>query len=191
MPALTFDLSAAYTDARLTNTSCASSLVYNMSNFACVDASAPGVAVSRPIASTGDALLGAPWVFTAAAEYHFGEWAGHQPYVRADFQHQNAQKTLFPIQDANNALIDPTLRGPPVWNNLSLRAGVRFNGVDVSAYANNVTNSNPLMFDSRDIYPYAGAPGTGATQLGPTTDNLYMGRGVQPRTIGVTAIYRY
>ena len=191
IPALTLDFTAAYTDARLTNTSCAGALVYNMTSAACVAPGATGVAVSRPIASSGDALLGAPWAFTGAAEYHFAEWAGRLPYFRVDYQHQNAQRNLFPIQDANNALIDTTLRGPPVLNNLSLRAGMRFNGFDVSAYANNVTNSNPLLFDARDIYPYAGPPGTGASQLGPTTDDLYFGRGVRPRTVGITATYRY
>jgi iron complex outermembrane recepter protein len=191
IPALTLDLTAAYTDARLTNSSCAGSLVYNIASSACVAPGATGVPVSRPIASSGDALLGAPWAFTGAAEYHFPDWAGRLPYFRVDYQHQNAQRNLFPIQDANNALIDTTLRGPPVLNNLSLRAGMRFNGFDISAYANNVTNSNPLLFNARDIYPYAGPPGTGATQLGPTTDDLYFGRGVRPRTIGVTATYRY
>jgi hypothetical protein len=63
--------------------------------------------------------------------------------------------------------------------------------MDISAYANNVTNAHPLMFESRDIAPYAGPAGTGASQLGPTTDNLYFVRGVRPRTIGVTATYRY
>jgi iron complex outermembrane receptor protein len=191
IPALTLDFTAAYTDARLTNSSCAGALVYNTAAAACVAPGATGVPVSRPIASSGDALLGAPWAFTGAAEYHFPDWAGRLPYFRVDYQHQNAQKNLFPIQDANNALIDTTLRGPPVLNNLSLRAGMRFNGFDISAYANNVTNSNPLLFNARDLYPYAGAPGTGASELGPTTDNLYFGRGVRPRTIGVTATYRY
>jgi hypothetical protein len=32
---------------------------------------------------------------------------------------------------------------------------------------------------------------TSASQLSPTTDNLYFGRGVRPRTIGLTATYRY
>ena len=81
--------------------------------------------------------------------------------------------------------------GLPVVNNLSLRAGLRFNGFDVSAYADNVTNAHPLMVQSRDIAPEAGPPGTGAGEMGPTSDNLYFGRGVRPRTIGVTATYRY
>jgi outer membrane receptor protein involved in Fe transport len=191
IPALTLDFTAAYTSARLTKSSCAGSLVYNIASYACVYPDATTVPVARPIASDGDALLGAPWAFTGAAEYHFAEWAGRLPYFRIDYQYQTAQRNLFPIQDANNALIDTTLRGPPVFSNLSLRAGVRFNGLDLSAYANNVTNSNPLLFNARDLYPYPGAPGTGASQIGPSTDTLYFGRGVRPRTIGVTATYRY
>jgi hypothetical protein len=67
---------------------------------------------------------------------------------------------------------------------------VRFNGFDISAYANNLTNAHPLMFESRDIAPYSLGPGTGGA-TGPTTDTLYFGRGVRPRTIGITATYRY
>lgn len=79
----------------------------------------------------------------------------------------------------------------PVINNLSMRAGVRFNGFDVSIYGNNLTNAHPLQFESRDIPPYAGPPGTGATLNGPTTDTLYFGRGVRPLTFDLLATYRY
>ncbi len=186
--ALTLDLTAAYTDAQLTKSSCAGSLVYDSASSACVGT---GVPPARPIATEGDGLLGAPWSFTAAAEYHFPEWAGRQPYFRADFQHQTAQHRLLPQQDTNNGLFDDTLPGLPVINNLSLRAGLRFNGLDISAYANNVMNSNPLIFEARDIAPTAGPPGAGANGMSPTTDELYFGRGVRPRTIGLTATYRY
>jgi outer membrane receptor protein involved in Fe transport len=185
---LTLDLAAAYTDARLTKTSCAGALTYDIASSSC---SSPGGTAARPIATDGDALLGAPWSFTASSEYHFPEWQGRTPYFRADFQHSTAQKSLLPQQDSNNGLFDNTLRGLPVVNNLSLRAGLRFNGLDISAYANNVTNAHPLMFESRDVAPSAGPPGTGASQLGPTTDELYNARGVRPRTIGITAAYRY
>ena len=185
--ALTLDLTAAYTDARLTKTSCAGALTYDTASSACI----AGTEAARPIATNGDALLGAPWSFTASSEYHFPEWQGRTPYFRADLQHSTAQKSLLPGQDSNNGLFDNTLPGLPIVNNLSLRAGLRFNGFDISAYANNVTDAHPLMFEARDIAPYAGAPGTGASQLGPTTDNLYFARGARPRTIGVTATYRY
>jgi outer membrane receptor protein involved in Fe transport len=189
--ALTFDVTAAYTDARLTQSSCASPLTYNDATLSCITPGAPAVPVSRPIATNGDALLGAPWSFTSSAEYHFPEWGGRVPYFRLDFQHSTAQKSLLPIQDSNNAIFDTTLPGLPIVNNLSARAGLRFNGFDLSAYANNITNAHPLMFEARDLYPYAGAPGTGTAGDGPTTDTLYFGRGVRPRTIGLTATYRY
>jgi iron complex outermembrane receptor protein len=171
--ALTLDVSAAYTDARLTKTSCAGSLSYN--GTACIGANG---LTALPIASNGDALLGAPWSFTSSAEYHFALWNARQPYLRLDFQHSTAQRSLLQGQDPNNAIYDTTLPGLPVVNNLSGRAGLRFDQFDISLYANNLTNANPLLFEARDI---AYTP----------TDNLYFGRGVRPRTIGLTAIYRY
>ena len=179
LDALTFDFRAAYTDAKLTKTSCAGALSFVGSSCAGTDPSSGqpinGIA---PIASSGNALLGAPWSFTASSEYRFPEWQGRTPYGRLDFQHSTAQKTLLPGQDQNNALYDTTIPGLPVVNNLSARAGVRYEGFDISMYANNLTNAHPLMFESRDI----------AYNL---TDTLYFGRGVRPRTIGLTATYRY
>jgi outer membrane receptor protein involved in Fe transport len=174
---LTFDLTAAYTDARLTKTSCAGSLAYDAASNGCIGSGHS----ARPIATNGDALLGAPWAFTASGEYHFPEWVGRMPYLRLDFAHSTAQRSLLQGQDSNNGLYDNTLPGLPVVNNLSARAGVRFSGVDLSVYANNITNSDPLMFEARDIAPLGG----------PTTDDLYFARGVRPRTIGLTALYRY
>ncbi|HWS68966.1 MAG TPA: TonB-dependent receptor, partial [Steroidobacteraceae bacterium] len=145
---LTFDFTAAYTDARLTKTSCAGSQSsYDAASSSCV---AAGGAAARPVASDGDALLGAPWSFTASSEYHFPEWQGRVPYFRVDFQHSTAQKSLLSGQNPKNALFDNTIPGLPVVNNLSLRAGLRFSGFDLSAYANNVTNAHPLLLESRD-----------------------------------------
>jgi outer membrane receptor protein involved in Fe transport len=180
--ALTFDLTAAYTDAKLTKTSCAGVLAYDGSGCSGTDPSTGTQLTGSPIATSGDALLGAPWSFTASAEYHLPVWEGRTPYVRLDFQHSTAQKSLLQTQDQRNALFDQTLPGLPVVNNLSARAGLRFNGFDLSVYGNNLTNAHPLMFEARDI---ASGPGV------PPTDLLYFGRGVRPRTIGVTATYHY
>jgi len=185
------DLTAAYTDARLTKTSCAGALTWNGSSCVGVNPANPTVPISAlPVASDGDALLGAPWSFTASTQYDFPNWRGGAPYVRIDFQYTTAQRSLLAPQDNRNALFDTTIPGLPITRNLSLRGGVRFSGFDLSLYANNLTNSHPLLFESRDIAPYSLGPGTnGAT--GPTTDNLYFARGVRPRTVGVTATYRY
>jgi iron complex outermembrane receptor protein len=177
--ALTLDVRAAYTDAKLTKTSCAGVLTFNGSTCNGTDpATGQPITGISPIASNGDALLGAPWSFTASSEFHFPEWQGRTPYARLDFQHSTAQKSRLPGQNQNNALYDTTIPGLPVVNNLSARAGLRFDGVDLSMYANNLTNAHPLMFESRDIAYDA-------------TDKLYFGRGVRPRTIGITATYRY
>jgi len=183
--ALTIDLTAAYTDARLTKSSCAGTLTYDAATASCT---ATGQ-IASPIATKGDALLGAPWSITMSGEYHFPAWAGHMPYLRLDLQHQTAQKSLLQGQDSRNALYDPTLPGLPIVNNLSARAGLRFNGFDVSIYGNNLTNAHPLMFESRDIatLPAFGSPYSPAAQ----TDTLYFGRGVRPRTLGLTATYRF
>jgi outer membrane receptor protein involved in Fe transport len=174
--ALSFDLTAAYTNARLTKTTCAGALTYNGTD--CTG----GGTTAGPIASKGDALLGAPWSFTAAVEYHFPLWEGRLPYLRLDDQYTTAQRALLQSQDQNNALYDATIPGLPVTENLSLRAGLRFSGFDLSIYGNNLTDAHPLQYESRDI---ASAPGV------PPYDLLYFGRSVRPLQAGITAIYRY
>jgi hypothetical protein len=100
-----------------------------------------------------------------------------------DFQYTTAQTSLVSFQNSNNGVSDPTIPGLPVTRNLSLRAGARFSGVDLSIYGNNLTNAHPLMYAARDIYPLP--------LTAPTTDTLYFGRSVRPLTVGVTATYRY
>ncbi len=114
----------------------------------------------------------------ASAEKSFGEWNGRTPYARADYQFTNAQTALLPGQSDRNALYDTTIPGLPQTKNLQLRAGFRWSGYDVSLFADNVLDQHPLLFKSRDIADDA-------------TDQLYFGRGVRPRTVGVTATYRY
>ncbi len=175
---LTFSASAAYTDAKYASTACAGTLRFDGSNCVGINPAPPPVQSSgQPLVTKGDRLLGAPWSFAASTEYHFAELAGHSPYVRVDYQHTTAQYAVLSNHNVNDSGADPTVPGLPISNNLSLRAGVRFNGFDVSVYGNNLTNSHPLMFESRDV----AAP----------SDPLYFGRGVRPLTIGVTGTYRY
>jgi hypothetical protein len=75
-------------------------------------------------------------------------------------------------------LTDTSLPGLPATRNLQLRAGVRFSGFDVSVFADNLLDQHPLLFKSRDI-------------ADDNTDLLYFGRGVRPRSYGLTLTYRY
>jgi iron complex outermembrane recepter protein len=166
-------LTAAYVNAKYTRNSCAGTLV--PSGTQCADPSNPG-ALFFPIVTQGDRLLGAPWSFVGSVEYRFAEWGGRKPYLRADLQYQTAQSSLLPTQNPND-FGDPTIPSLPVNKNLSLRGGLRFGGFDVSLFAQNLTNANPALVNSRDI----ASP----------NDVLYFARGVRPRTIGITGTYHY
>ena len=152
-------LTAAYTDAKFTRDSRAADN-------------------TAPIVSAGDRLPGAPWSFTLAAEKVFIDWSGYTPYIRADFQYTTAQTALLAGTDARNALTDVTIPGLPLTKDLQLRGGFRWNGYDISLFAQNLLDQHPVLFESRDIADDA-------------TDRLYFGRGVRPRTYGVTATYRF
>jgi outer membrane receptor protein involved in Fe transport len=161
---LMLDLTAAYTDARYTQTICAGVL-------SCTGAGA----LSEPLVTQGDRLPGAPWTFTFSTEYGFPAFHERDPYIRIDYHYTTAQSGLLPGQDPNNGIADPTIPGLPKTSTLGLRGGLRWSGIDLSLFGQNLTNSHPLLFESRDI----------------TNENLYFARSTRPRTIGVTASYRY
>ena len=137
---------------------------------ACTGVDAP----SQPVVTAGDRLPGAPWTFLTSAEYAFPAIMNRKPYLRLDFQYTTAQTALQPIQDPNNGVSDPTYTGLPETKNLSLRAGLRFGGIDLSLFAQNLTDSHPVLSHTRDT----------------TTSDLFYDHTVRPRTIGVTATYR-
>jgi len=182
--ALTIDFAAAYTDAKFTKTSCAPGLTFNAT--LCTGVSNGNPVAVAPVVSKGDRLVGAPWTFTAAAEYHFPAWRDRRPYLRIDVLHTTAQTALLPIQNPLNAVHDATLPGLPITNNVTLRGGLRFSGADLSLYVQNLTDAHPLMFRARDLYPDYTSPA-----LQGLNDHLYFDRGVRPRTIGLAVTYHY
>jgi iron complex outermembrane receptor protein len=177
---LSLGLAVAYVDAKFTRTSCANGLVYN--GAGCVGTAAGAALSAAPIVTEGDRLVGAPWTVLVSSEFTHGLWNGHTGYVRLDYQLTTAQTDPLAFQDSRNALFDNTVPGLPETKNLSLRAGLRWNGIDLSVFGQNLTNEHPLLFASRDIPPITPAS---------PPDNLYYGRTMRPRTIGVTATYRY
>jgi iron complex outermembrane receptor protein len=176
--ALMLGLTVGYTDAKYTRASCAGVLQFDANSGLCAGIVDGTATTAPPVVSAGNRLVGAPWTILTSAERTFREWNGRRPYLRIDYQFTTAQTALLPGQDTHNALNDPTIPGLPETKNLQLRAGCRWNGYDVSLFAQNVLDQNPVLFESRDINNNA-------------TDNLYFIRGQRPRTIGVTATYRY
>jgi iron complex outermembrane recepter protein len=171
--ALTLDLTMARTQAKYTATVCLPGLVSTPGGCA---PSATSAAVGSPIVTDGDALVGAPWTFVASAEYLWPIVGLGHPYSRIDYEYSTRQRGLLPGQDLNNGNADPTIPGLPIVSTLGLRAGFRWGGADVSLFAQNLLNTHPLLFSSRDTTP---------------VDPLYFGHTDRPRTIGVTATYRF
>jgi len=58
---------------------------------------------------------------------------------------------------------------------LNLRLGAVHGGVDISAYVNNLTNSDPVL---------------GLTHAS-VTDSLYSATAIRPRTFGITGLYHF
>jgi hypothetical protein len=139
-----------------------------------------------PIVRAGDHLPASPWNLDWSAEY---AWlaTSRTPYLRLDYQLATAQRSLTPYLDPANAPFndDPTLPGLPEIRLLAIRAGLRFGGFDVSAFAQNLLNFHTPTVVSRDA---ATTPDNGYPV---NYDTNYYGRGYAPRTIGVTATYRY
>jgi iron complex outermembrane recepter protein len=161
--ALLLDLSVAHVDAKYTGTVCAGT-------SACTGADA----TAQPVVTAGDRLPGAPWTVLLAAEYSLPAFDNRKPYLRLDYQLATAQTALQPIQDSNNGVSDSTYTGLPETRNLSLRAGLRWSGIDLSLYGQNLTNSHPVLTHTRD------------TEF----SDLFYEHTVRPRTIGITATYR-
>ena len=174
--ALSLGMTLAYVDASYTRGSCVGDLTFNGTGC-----TGPGLTTpASPVVSSGDHLVGAPWTVILSAEYaaNLLMLGGRSGYVRMDYQSTSAQTDLLPTQNANNAVHDTTIPGLPQTKNLNLRFGTRFGGLDLSLFANNLTNEHPLLYESRDV-------------TSDSLDNLYFGHSVRPRMIGLTATYRH
>lgn len=162
--ALQLGLSVAYVDAKYTETVCAGP-------SACTGVDA----TSQPVVTEGNHLAGAPWTFLASGEYVFAPIMNRKPYLRAEYQLSTAQTSLQPIQDPNNGVSDQTYLGLPRISTLEARAGLRWSGFDFSLFGQNLTDSHPVVFRTRDT----------------TSSDLFFSHSIRPRMLGATVTYRY
>jgi outer membrane receptor protein involved in Fe transport len=126
--------------------------------------------------AAGDKIGALPWTFGVNAQYTHdlsALWAQSRGYVRVDLRHFGG----FPGGDPRVAGYQPIYdeHRDQAYSLLNFRLGVQRGGWDVSAYVNNVTNSDPTL----------------GFFIAFPTDPLYRAGGIQPRTAGVTAWYRF
>jgi outer membrane receptor protein involved in Fe transport len=118
----------------------------------------------------GEPLDVAPWSMHFSGEYEF-MLSERDFYVRADYTRTTHDDTPL---DLSSPLVDPALPRAPSTSVLGLRAGARFGGLDISLFANNVTNDHPLLSLGHET-PY---------------DVNFRTTSYRPRTIGISATFR-
>jgi iron complex outermembrane recepter protein len=119
----------------------------------------------------GDRIGGPKWTGTVFGLGEAPLSASMQGYLRFDYSFQSSGIPQNPSAFG----YDPGLSTLPSTDSLSMRLGVKWSSVDVSLFANNLTGSNDALSRSHDAI---GSP-------------LYYAESYQPRTIGLTAQFRY
>lgn len=125
------------------------------------------------IVGDGDyAFRGPKFSFTLSGEYAFPLLtADRDAFVRFDYSHGSPG----PKNDPDAFGYDPVYTNGEATDQINARIGIRRSGLELSVFANNLTNSHPELGRYRIFY---GSP-------------LITDSTLRPRTIGLTAAYHY
>jgi outer membrane receptor protein involved in Fe transport len=137
---------------------------------------------STVLVGRGQTLGQTPWSATAFVEATFALWDRQRGYVRVQNQYASQNDGPYLWQNVDSTSYDPALRAVPASNRLDLRVGARFGELDLSLFVQNALDQTRETSLSHWIYSPGGA-GTGSP--------LFTGISQRPRTVGVTAVYRY
>ena len=128
------------------------------------------------LAKKGDVLDVVPWTVTVGAQYDF-HIMDYDAFVRADYEYNSKRTGLTPPEDGR---IDATFQDfalipDPATNLVSMRAGLTINKWDLAVFVDNLLDSHPqLDLTHQDS-------GTA----------LFEARTFRPRTVGLSASFRY
>jgi iron complex outermembrane receptor protein len=175
-----FDVAVGYTDGYFTK------------NVGVGDLTNPNGTFVAQVVTKGDKISGLsagpaipPWTITATFEYDFmlGE---HDAYARVEDTYHSHNSGPFSQRNPQNSVVfDPMVPDEPANNMVNIRAGVLYQGVDMSLFVNNLANAHPMMstfhVGQRGILP------DGTTDY----DHRFFANTFTPRTIGVNATVRF
>ena len=126
------------------------------------------------LANPGDKLPGSPWSFSLGAEYT-ATIMGWDSFLRVDYEYASREIGLTPERDMNTTLFDGGLVPEPATNVFTIRAGTTIKKINFALFMDNVFNAHPqLDLNHQDDQTL-----------------LYEATTLRPRTIGLTATYRY
>jgi iron complex outermembrane receptor protein len=172
--ALSAELSAGYTEARYTK-----------------DSKFSPQQTSAPIVKSGDAIVGesgqpnSPFTAAVGAQYKF-TLADHQSFVRIDYEYTARNKWAPARQDPNSSQYDPANFTLSATNFVSMRAGMTLGAWSIEPFVDNLFDTHTLTNYDFSIDPKTPDPTTGVDAT-----RLMRGYTFRPRTVGVTATFRY
>jgi outer membrane receptor protein involved in Fe transport len=167
---LSLDLAAGYNSARYTQDS-------RLSSTETTPIVANGNAIVGQTAESGYGQATTPVTVAAGLEYRFALFA-HESFLRVDYTYEGRAKWPTAAQDPNTLQYDPNNYVLPGTTFTTLRGGMQFGSLSLSAFCDNLTNTHAIT-----AYNWSINPGDGSSRL----ERQYTFR---PRTIGITAIYR-
>jgi iron complex outermembrane receptor protein len=127
------------------------------------------------LVSAGDSLGIPAWQGTLIGEYDLPLPGGRVGYMNASWLYTGHESGRTPFLDPSSVSFDPQMINYSSATLLDLRTGVRFEGWDVSAFANNLLNSATIIARQDE-----------------TAENPILHYATQrPRVVGITATYRY
>jgi iron complex outermembrane receptor protein len=172
--ALTAELTVGFTEARYTKDS-----VFR-TNLAPPTA---GQTPPLPIVRSGDAITGEsgqpvpPVTVSAGLQYRFNAFS-RESFVRADYEYQGRAMWAPAQQDPGSQLFDQSNFTLAATNFVSLRAGMKFEEIELEPFIDNLLDTHTVTNYNFSIYP-----GNNISRL--QTDYTF-----RPRTFGVTFTFR-
>ena len=125
------------------------------------------------LAKAGDPISGMPeWTFTLSGEYDTEVMPDTDGYLRLDYQYQGPYQRYG---SSDTLGYDGALQKGVASHYVTMRAGVKRGGWDVSLFIDNVLNAHPSLFRYRDTI----------------TTNYFRDTTFRPLTAGITAQYDF
>jgi iron complex outermembrane receptor protein len=126
------------------------------------------------LALKGDVLDVTPWTVSVGAQYNFTVW-DMPAFIRGDYEYNSHRTGLAPSEDPGTTYYDPGLVANPATNQVSTRGGITFKTWDLAIFVDNLFDAHPQLNLTHED----------------STTALYEAQTFRPRTIGISASYRY
>ena len=140
-----------------------------------------------PVVFNGQTLGQAPWTVYASLEYQFNVSTLAGFYARLTDDFKSANNGPFLYQFADSAVADPNLRPGPSRNQLDIRLGRLWKGVDVSVFVRNVLDAAPAIVNPQATHYVGYDFNTGD----PVSSPIFSYSTLTPRTFGITGIFNF